>query len=269
MTGSQESHERPSLKAPAAIATSFCTAVRFLTVVPIGWRSERDGELFPLSIFHFPLVGLAIGCGGALLALLAHWLLLPPTVVAFLVVLYLAAISGFLHLDGLADSGDGLLSARPRERSLEIMKDSRTGAMGVVSLILVLVGKYAALGEMAPTAQAAAALLMPLCGRCAILLAMAVQRYARPEGGIGGLFYSSHTRRAALIGWVVLAVVAAATTGWGGMWLLCFATLALVAIFARFCRRRIGGATGDTLGATCELAELVAAISLAAFFHQI
>ncbi len=264
--GRQE-HSGQAPPSPFATASAFFTAIRFLTVIPVGWRAEQDGELFPTSIFYFPLVGLAIGGGAAILARLTA-LVLPVQVVAFLVVLYLAAISGFLHLDGLADSGDGLLSARPREQSLAIMKDSRSGAMGVVTLILVLLGKYAALSSLSPATMTGAVLLMPVAGRCAILLAMAIERYARPEGGIGGLFYSRNTRWAAVLGGGVLACASAAVVGGRGMLLICVVTLLTVVAFCRFCRARIGGATGDTLGATCELIELATAIALAGFFQH-
>ena len=242
---------------------AFFTALRFLTVIPVSWRADRDGQLFGLCIYHFPLIGLLIGCGGALVASIAC-LLLPTAVAAFTVLFYLSAISGFLHLDGLADSGDGLLCARPREQSLAIMKDSRTGAMGVVILVFVLIGKFAALSTLPPEMLFSAALYLPLAGRCAIVVTMAYQPYARPEGGLGGLFYSSRSRYAALLGLGILLAVTVLHGGIGTTLAVLMTVLVTVFWFSAFCRKRLGGVTGDTLGAVCELTELSVAIGLTA-----
>lgn len=257
--------ERQSEKIPLAAIASFFCALRFLTVIPITWKAEHDARLFPRSIYSFPLIGLVLGSIGVLLGWLAG-MVFPGNVVVFFVVMYLSAISGFLHLDGLADSGDGLLSSRPRERSLEIMKDSRTGAMGVVVLILVLLGKYAALVAISPDKILLVVFCLPLAGRTAILLVMALNRYARVEGGIGGLFYSSRTRYAA---WGGLSFLVVTTFIAGGMRFACVViglTAFTVFWFGRFCRKRLGGVTGDTLGAVCELTEMSVAIGLTAVF---
>jgi adenosylcobinamide-GDP ribazoletransferase len=242
---------------------AFCTALRFLTVIPVSWQVERDGDYFQQSIYSFPLIGILIGCGGMALATVAGQFL-PPLVTAFLLLFYLSAISGFLHLDGVADSADGLLSARPREQSLEIMKDSRTGAMGVVMLVCVMLGKFAALSSLSFELLLTAVLIMPIAGRCAILITMATRRYARPEGGIGGLFYSTRARKAASIGCVILVSICLLVAGWRVAVLVSLMVLLTVSSFSSFCEKRLGGVTGDTLGATCELTEMVVAIGLTA-----
>ncbi len=259
MTTEREQQETISL----AGISAFFTAMRFLTVIPVSWRAAYDGQLFPKSINAFPLIGLFIGALGFVLCKVAATVV-PLSVTVFLAVFYLSAISGFLHLDGLADSADGLLSARPREQSLAIMKDSRTGAMGAIVLVLVLLGKYAALSAMPPQLLYLALFFMPLAGRTAIVVTMACHRYARPEGGIGGLFYSAGTRAAAVAGVIVLTGVtfAAGGTKMAGMVVLVMAFT--VFWFGRFCRARLGGVTGDTLGAVCELTELSVALGLTA-----
>ena len=238
---------------------ALCCAFRFLTVLPLPWHADRDGTLFPRSVLFFPLVGITIGGMGVLLCQIAASLL-PVSVVACIAVTYLSAISGFLHLDGLADSGDGLLSHRSREASLSIMKDSRIGAMGVVVLVLVLLGKFAAFSTMTPVQLLSAIFLVPLAGRVAIVFSMACFPYARPEGGLGGLFYSAAMRKVSLVAAFLLVLCS-----WGiGNGRLACAILILVVVvvygFGRFCVRRIGGVTGDTLGAVCELAEVATAI---------
>ena len=119
---------------------SFLAALRFLTIVPLAWRCEQDGRFFTASLAWFPVIGLLIGLAAAvLISFLIPFF--PPPVLAMAAIVLMAGVSGCLHLDGLADSGDGLLSARPQERILEIMRDSHTGAMGVIAIVVVLLGK--------------------------------------------------------------------------------------------------------------------------------
>lgn len=243
------------------IIIPLLTALRFLTVIPVSWRAESDGELFQKCIYFFPVIGVLIGCGAFLLGKIAV-VLFSGAVSSVLLIIYLSSISGFLHLDGLADSGDGLFSARPKERSLEIMKDSRIGAMGVVLLVFVLLGKFAALSSISTGMLPLAVLILPLCGRCAILLTMAMYPYARAEGGIGGLFYSNRSRLAASIGCTCLVVICLVTTSLLTTVYIVFALCLTVFCFGSFCKTKIGGVTGDTLGAVCELTETVVAISL-------
>lgn len=246
----------------------FCTALRFLTLAPVSWRAADDGHHFPASLPYFVPVGMLVGVLVASVAGVFS-LFLPQGVTAMLAIAMLAGVSGFLHLDGLADSADGLLSSRPREMRLEIMKDSRSGAMGIVAVVLVLLTKYAALSAMPVDLFLPALLLMPMAGRSAILLMMAGLPYARKEGGLGSLFYSGDSKKAALFGLVLLAICLA-PLGAARLVsaLVVFGTV--VAFFSWWCRASLGGATGDTLGAVCELAEAGVAVamtvSLARFF---
>ncbi len=243
-----------------ALLLRFCTAIRFLTLVPISWRAEEDQHHFRRSLAFFPAVGGLIGaCGALLAALLLAWF--PQPVAAALILIYLAFISGCLHLDGLSDSADGLLSSRPREAALAIMKDSRAGAMGVVTVVCLFFGKYAALSAMSPETFCLAVFFMPFAGRCAILLSMSRLRYAREEGGLGALFYSNDSKNAAFLALLVL-FIALVVMAPGRVAIAAVAGfLAVNLLFNRWCRTRLGGATGDTLGAVCELTEMVVAIA--------
>lgn len=240
----------------------FCTAMRFLTLVPISWRAEDDSHHFADSLAFFPAVGCLIGAGGALLAAILLTIF-PQPVAVVLSLIYLAFISGCLHLDGLSDSADGLLSSRPREESLLIMRDSRAGAMGIVTVVCLFLTKYAALSAMQPKVFCLAVFFMPFAGRCAILLSMARLRYARKEGGLGALFYSNDSKNAAFLALLALVVVLAVLAP-GHAIPVITGLLAVNVLFNRWCRARLGGATGDTLGAVCELSETVAAIAFAA-----
>src|SRR5208283_4809952 len=118
----------------------FLAAMRFLTVIPFPGNWGADESSLAGSTVFFPVVGLLIGLGAAAVAACAaRWL--PAGPAAGLVIVALLAVSGGLHMDGLSDSADGLLSARPRERALEIMRDSHVGAMGVIAIVCVLLLK--------------------------------------------------------------------------------------------------------------------------------
>ncbi len=242
---------------------SFLAAIRFLTIVPVpGTLGTAEADIVGCKPW-FPLVGLL---AGAVIAAMA-WLLglvLSPVLTAALTVILLAAVSGGFHLDGLSDTADGFLSSRPRERILEIMKDSHVGAMGVIAIVCVLLVKFAALASTFGPGRAgpwAAAGLAVLGGRCMMVVAMTLLPYARPEGGLGSIFYRQRSVAAAGLSVAVLASAALVVAGRAGVVAAVLALLVTM-LFALQCRRKIGGATGDTLGATCELVEATVLVCL-------
>jgi adenosylcobinamide-GDP ribazoletransferase len=231
----------------------FLAAIRFLTIIPIPGKMGHDNASLSGSLPFFSLVGLLIGAVGAVLSqgLMA---LFPQPVVAVLTVVVLLAVSGGLHMDGLSDTADGFFSARSRERMLEIMRDSRAGAMGVMAIVVVLALKIAALSTMPLERMTGAVFLMPIAGRVSLLACMALLPYARPEGGMATLFYSQSSKVAAMWGTALLCIAGLLATGRIGLF-ACVLTMGFVFVFAMYCRKKIGGATGDTLGGGCELAE--------------
>jgi adenosylcobinamide-GDP ribazoletransferase len=244
----------------------FLAAMRFLTVIPfpVNWGTD-ESSLVGSTVF-FPVVGLLIGLVAAgIAACAARWL--PGGLAAALVIVALLAVSGGLHMDGLSDTADGLLSARPRERALEIMRDSHVGAMGVIAVVSALMLKFAAMASLPAAELWRTALLMPIAGRAALVVTIALLPYARPEGGLAAPFYRRRSMLAAVWAEVFLFVAAWLVLDVAGLVAAC-ASLAAVLIFSVYTYRRIGGATGDTLGAACEIAELVPAVAMAAwYFH--
>jgi adenosylcobinamide-GDP ribazoletransferase len=239
-------------------------AIRFLTIVPLPASWETDEDDLARSLSWFPVVGLLIGLAASgLTAALAREF--PPLVSAVVLVIVLAGVSQALHLDGLSDTADGFLSSRPRERVLEIMRDSHIGAMGVVSIVLILLLKVASLGSMPTGDLWRAAVLMPVAGRCAILVQMAMLPYARPEGGLASIFYRGGRTGCAIGAVAALGLVGFLAARWAGL-SAAGVTLVLVAVFSAYSYRRIGGATGDTLGASCELAEAATALTMAGWY---
>ena len=239
----------------------FFSALRFLTPAPVPESWAGGEKELSRSPCYFPIVGLMAG-GVAAAVCFGLDMVLPPLASSAILVCLLIAVSRALHMDGLADTADGLLSSRPRGQILEIMRDSRTGAMGVVAVVCVILLKTALFASVAPDdTRWRIALLMPVAGRCAMVATMAVFRYARPEGGLATILAVRGARRWLLLAWAVVMVV-------GAGWLLAglpglvagAASTGAGLLVGAYCHRRIGGYTGDTLGATNEIVECVPAL---------
>jgi adenosylcobinamide-GDP ribazoletransferase len=240
----------------------FFAAIRFLTIIPLPGTGGTDAAALAGSIPFFPVVGLLIGTLAALSAWgLGH--LLPPWPVSVVLVLVLISLSGGLHLDGLSDTADGFLSSRTRERMLEIMKDSHVGVMGVIAVVGVMSLKMASLASLPKETVWRAVFLMPICGRCMIMAMMSLLPYAKPEGGLGKLFWEKRSKWNLLWGVFFMVILAGLVAKTAGL-IIVGITIGLGLLFARSCMRKIGGATGDTLGAVCELCEIVPALTLTA-----
>jgi len=246
-------------------------ALTFLTSLPLPVRGEVASTDLSGSLGWYPLVGLGIGAAawGVYAGLLA---LLPPLVAAVLVVLLLEMFTRGLHIDGLMDTCDGYFSGAPRERALEIMKDSRVGAMGVLGAILILLLKVAALAALTRRGAAAPLLAGWAAARALPALDVYAWPYARAAGtgssaGTGEAF----TRRRSLRPVIMAAILAAgaavlagfAQHGLGGWWtgLAVAASAAVVALLAQAAvAKRLGGLTGDVYGMGIELAEAAALV---------
>ena len=183
-------------------------------------------------------------------------LFLPAALCGVIGCLTWVAVTGGLHLDGVADCGDGLIVEATRERRLEIMKDSRLGTFGGTALFFVLAFKIGALAGLAGTAPDFVPLLLGCClagcvARCMVFVAMRVPT-ARP-GGLGEALHEGVTARHEAIA-LGLAVAVAALNGMRG--LLALGAAALVGLFLlSAARKRLGGVTGDVFGCLVELTE--------------
>jgi adenosylcobinamide-GDP ribazoletransferase len=241
-------------------------ALRFLTVLPLPGAPASDQRRIAAAIPWFPAAGWLIG----LLLLPVGWLagLLwdSDLVRAVLLVVAWGGITGGLHLDGLSDTFDAVLSWRPPERKLEIMRDSRVGAMGVLALIAVLLLKVAWLAAAGP-GWWLAVLLAPAWGRWTALYGICWFPAAR-AGGLGHAFHVPVPRRAFALSTLALLLGSLLLAGGrAGLALLAAALVwACTHLLARWWSRELGGLTGDTYGALCELGEVLA---LAVFAVQV
>jgi adenosylcobinamide-GDP ribazoletransferase len=175
-------------------------------------------------------------------------------------ILALALLTGGFHLDGLADTCDGVFSARRRERMLEIMRDSRLGTHGGLALIFVLLAKVLVVSELALRGTSVLAALAAACaaGR-GVRVLMYRHRYAREEG-LGNVFIGKKATNLRDVG--LAAILAAMLLP--GMHGVAALGIAMVAIFilGQLLKRTLGGQTGDTLGAAIELGELIFLLAL-------
>lgn len=248
-----EHRESIARRAVAHPVRSLLTALGFLSIIPVGTGDAGQPDEFAAALFYFPLVGLLLGVVAAVCYLVLQ-LLLPPLVVGALLAVLLSSLSGFIHLDGLADTADGFFSGTPRERCLEIMRDSRIGVMGSTAISSLLIVKGAALASIDGGQMVAALLVAATGGRVGIVCLMALLPYARSGPGLGRLFYGGASRQAAIVALLLLALLVLVLAG--RTFVPIFAAAAAVLLLvAAWCRRKIGGATGDTLGAMCEILE--------------
>ena len=244
------------------MVNEFITALQFLTRLHLVRDPECDAATFGRSVRFFSLVGCVAGVLLALVALLtAGWL--PGSVRSTLLVFLAVLITGGLHCDGLMDTADGVMSGRPRERALEIMKDSRVGAFGVLAIVLLLLGKWSLLHDMPSSLLPYALVAMMAIGRFAMTAAIVFFPYARAEG-MGKAFAEHAGKSSFVFASVTLVAMALCFYFLAGIFTACAAVAAaLVALlFTAWCgcrlTRVLGGLTGDTYGAVTELSELLA-----------
>jgi len=244
---------------------SLILALRFLTLVPVPGREATGPSALGRAAWWFPVVGLLLGSALAVAARAAD-ALFPPLVAAALLVTGWKVATGGIHLDGLADCLDGL-AGRDAARRLAIMRDSRIGVFGATGLILHCLLAVTALGALSTSLRLRVLVLAPLIGRVAPLLAGAWLAPATPGQGLGAAFAAGLSRWAGPAHVVAGAALAAWLLGiWGVVVAAAAWSVALLA--AGFVARRLGGLTGDVLGAVVEVAELGALLGAAAAAHR-
>ncbi len=229
--------------------------VAFLTRLPVPAEPPFGADDVARATLLFPVVGLLVGgVQAAVAALLGSQL--PPAVTAVLVLAVAAVLTGALHLDGLADAADGFGGGRTRDDVLRIMRDHAIGAYGAVALFLLLAVKLAALSALIGDGRGTAAIVLGAClGRWSLVPLARFSRYARDvEAGLGARL-GERIGRLEWLGATALAIVAALFLA-GGLGVVHLAAVAALTWLGHIhCRRRIGGITGDTMGANCELSE--------------
>ncbi len=232
---------------------NLISAMQFLTIIPLGPTQRFEAhKALPL----FPICGLIIG---GLLATVdylgaAVW---PHPAVAVVDVVFLTVITGALHLDGLADTADGLYGRRTTERALAIMKDSRIGAIGMVAVVCCLAIKWAGLSSLQTDVQPLRPFwlcLVPALSRSTVMFAVRLLPYGRPDGGTGSSFFQHPMRHIDYWPLGLLAIIMLSTDAWGAVW-IGIGVASLTATLLLYYRIKINCITGDMLGAMIEVTE--------------
>lgn len=231
----------------------FFVGLQFLTRIKVVRQIEWTAEGFGRSVKYFPMVGAIVGL---ILAVLSYALanILPPHVLAATLVVVGILLTGGLHCDGLMDTCDGIFSGRSRERMLEIMKDSRVGANGVIAFVLILLIKWSLILDLSPTIRTQALALMPMLGRFAMVIGITRFPYARPDG-IGKAFALYAGKKSLLVA-ALIAIMMVIPFG-PSAYLSLLTVTVFTMFFATYITKIIGGLTGDVYGAITELSELV------------
>ncbi|MDD5084583.1 MAG: adenosylcobinamide-GDP ribazoletransferase [Candidatus Omnitrophica bacterium] len=230
---------------------SFLIALQFLTTLPIKITGVK-GKDFGRSLAYFPIVGALIGLMLALSLFIFSFL--PSLVMAALIVAISVFITGGLHLDGLADTCDGFYGSKPKEKVLEIMRDSRLGAMGAIGIACVLLLKFALIASIPPDSLWKFLILAPVFSRWSQVTACFMSDYAREEGRAKH-FISSASKAGFIAASLFTVILFFLLMKTGGVFLLAASSFA-VFLFINYVKKRIGGMTGDTIGATNEIAEV-------------
>lgn len=243
-------------------ARPFVFAWHFLTVVPLSRaHHEPTTQELAASMAWYPVVGLLIG--GVLVAadlVLASFL--AAEVVNAVLILLLVLLTRGLHQDGLADTLDGLAGGRTPAERLSIMRDPRIGAIGATGLFLSLILRYAGLVALPEELRVPALFCMPAVGRWAMVMAAWSSPYARLEGGLAASFLTHLSWLQALASTGILALALGFAFGLKGAVVILVIAVGVVLAMWVGCRTWFGGITGDTLGATNELMEIVFLLGL-------
>lgn len=248
---------------------SFLAALQFLTSIPIPGKRELSPEQLGRATAYFPVVGLIIGLVLACL----NWLLgliLPPAAVNALLIVALVILTGALHLDGLADTCDGIAGHKTVEERWKVMRDSRTGAFGVVGIVLLLLVKYVTLNNIPPVFMTAVLIFMPVVSRWAMVYAIYVYRYARPSG-LGTAFKQATRWPQFTAATVITFAVAFALFPWFSLagLLIIAGILIITTALAFYFKYKFAGLTGDTYGAIDEVAEVMTLLVAIPIFNYV
>lgn len=232
----------------------FFLMIQFLTRIPIPVRFDATNEDYGKGLIFAPIIGLLIGA-----VLLGVYKLFTPFLqiegrVAIVIVFYIL-LTGGLHIDGLGDTFDGVFSNRPREKMLEIMRDSRIGTFGLLAIVMVLFLDFWLLRDVLDKGFIYAIIMFPMAGRIGSIISSSISSYARKGEGLGKSFIEYCGTKEFVLG-IILYVTACVFVGGTVGGIISAITVATAILTTLYFTNKLGGATGDVLGAVCELNQL-------------
>lgn len=242
------------------LLADLSTAFGLLTRLPVAGRTHRGAA----AVWAYPLVGVAVGLLAGIAGLIAQGFGLPAALAALVALSVQIILTGAMHEDGLADTVDGLWGAWTRSERLAIMKDSHIGTYGTLALMLSLSARWAALWLLFEVSGAGALAALVAAGALSRAVVPALMR-ALPNARATGLSKGVGRPQWQAVGWgaVVAVVVAILLLGWSGIGAAFCALLAVVAV-GWIAQTKIGGQTGDILGAAQQIVEITVLLSIIA-----
>lgn len=236
----------------------FLCALTTLTRFPVRLKHTPSEDEIRSSANWFPLVGLLIACVVGVAALILECFV--PIMLRVVLLVFLPEfVTGAFHLDGLADTADGFMSSRTRERILEIMHDSRIGTMGVLAIVFWTFIRFGAILNPVQSTSVISFFFAALYGRCAIVYHLSFCKYARQEG-LGRLVFE----KVPVMGLVFAILFSFGIVLLGPLqWKFYLPPVLLPLwcwLWSSYCKSKIGGGTGDTLGACEEITEILVLI---------
>ncbi|WP_180040301.1 adenosylcobinamide-GDP ribazoletransferase [Acinetobacter sp. YH12218] len=245
--------------------TPFWIALQFLTTFPIQLKAMPSKQQNGQSLLFYPAVGLLIGCILALLAFTLHSL--PIILLSSILLVVWIWLTGGLHLDGLADTADAWVGGfGDAERTLKIMKDPACGPIGVLSLVVICLLKWSALYVLLQQQMYLALIVFPMLGRLAPLFLFLTTQYVR-EKGLGSSIAATIPRKSAYLVFI-LCLSACLYFSWLGVVSILTFICTLLYLRWKFIQR-IGGVTGDTIGAAIEITEVMSLLAFVIALHYV
>lgn len=237
---------------------------RFMTRLPVPGKEVFDSKILGQNMKWFPIVGFVIGLINFGVCTGFEYIIASPILISIIVVILDVIITGGLHLDGLADTFDGIFSYRSKHKMLEIMKDSRVGTNGVLVLILYFILKINLLVEISKYHHINIGIIMlivPIISRIGGVINCTTEPYARTVG-MGKTFVDNTNYKSLITAYLITtAIIYVICLYFNLIFMGIFLTFNIACIlsffFGRLMTKKIGGITGDTLGATLELSSLL------------
>lgn len=230
----------------------FLILISFFTRIPIGKKIEFDEEKYKKALCFYTLVGLFIGlflaCGYLLGEFLENIYIKGLIITVFYII-----ITGGIHLDGMSDTVDGLFSGRTGDRIFEIMSDSRIGAFGVISLIIVIFSQLILFSNM----NVFALILTPMVGKCSVVVACYNKKYAKKSMGMGTLFIESIKKKELALNVLLILLFCMLFKGYIVNIMSTIITLIIAIFISRWIENKISGMTGDTCGFVAEISQVI------------
>ncbi len=250
-----ESKDNYSMEARMKYLRRLVLMIQFFTRLPLPVKLNVTSADFGKGLVFAPLVGVIIG---TVLAGSYYFLekLFPIYVSIIITIIFYIIITGGLHLDGLGDTFDGIFSNRPKEKILEIMRDSRVGTNAVLAIISVLLLDISVLCSFDKTVIVKILFLMPVAGRVGSLIGAGVSKYARAGEGLGKSFIDYCGAKEILIGLIPYMIIFYLISGIYSL-ILSIGIAVTPVVTVKLLSHKIGGATGDILGAVCEINQVI------------